>query len=356
MPSSNPSADRNLLLGILALQMDFISRDALIAGMQAWVFRKSTPLGQILLERGALRSDTHTLLEALVEKHLEMHGDVEQSLAAVRSLGALADDLRDIADADLCVSLAHVSAGHEEDIPTTCAPGVGPNEEAGSLATPPATAGTPLLSAWPYRLLDRATAGRNLLYEEIGRGGMGVVLRGHDPDLGRDLAVKVLLPKHHGHAGLEQRFVEEAQIAGQLHHPGVVPIYELGRFTDHRPYFTMKLIKGRTLAELLDERSDPGHELPRYLSIFEQVCQALAYAHSHGVIHRDLKPSNVPALTKQNARPLFPCRWIRRRLIIALLLTLAAAPTGKKGARAPDVAAIGVSCWDDVDERASRNG
>jgi serine/threonine-protein kinase len=293
MSTPDPSADCNLLYGILALQMDFISRDALIAGMQAWVFHKSTPLGQILLEQGALGSDTHALLEALVDRHVQMHGDANRSLAALRPIGALGDDLCHIADPDLGASLALVSAGHEEEIPTTCAPGVGQNEEADSLATPPPTAGTPVSRDLPCRLLDRATAGRNLLYEEIGRGGMGVVLRGRDPDLGRDLAVKVLLPKHHGHAGLEQRFVEEAQIAGQLHHPGVVPIYELGRFTDHRPYFTMKLIKGRTLAELLDERSDPGHELPRYLSIFEQICQALAYAHNHGVIHRDLKPANI---------------------------------------------------------------
>jgi serine/threonine-protein kinase len=293
MSTPTPTADRNLLFGILALQMDFVSRDALVAAMNAWVCHKTTPLGQILLEQGALGSDTHGLLEALVDRHVQMHGAANRSLAALRSIAALGDDLRHLADPELGASLALVSAGHEEEIPTTCAPGVGPNEAADSLATPPPTAGTPFLQDLPCRIVDRVTAGRNLLYEEIGRGGMGVVLRGRDPDLGRDLAVKVLLPKHHGHAGLEQRFVEEAQIAGQLQHPGVVPIYELGRFTDHRPYFTMKLIKGRTLAELLDERADPAHELPRYLSIFEQVCQALAYAHSHGVIHRDLKPANV---------------------------------------------------------------
>jgi serine/threonine-protein kinase len=286
-------SDRNLLYGILALQMDFIGRDALIAAMQAWVFHKSTPLGEILLDQGALGSDTHALLEALVDRHVQMHGDASKSLAAVGSLGALGDDLGHIADPDLGASLALVSARQEEDIPTTCAPEGGQNQEADSLATPPPTAGTPLSSAAPSRLLDKMTAGRNLLYEEIGRGGMGVVLRGRDPDLGRDLAVKVLLPKHQGDAGLERRFVEEAQIAGQLQHPGVVPIYELGRFTDHRPYFTMKLIKGRTLAELLAERPDAGHDLPRYLGIFETVCQALAYAHAKGVIHRDLKPANI---------------------------------------------------------------
>ena len=78
-----------------------------------------------------------------------------------------------------------------------------------------------------------------------------------------------------------------------MQHPGIVPIYELGAFADHRPYFAMKLVKGRTLSSLLDERPDPAHDLPRFLSIFEAVCQTIAYAHARGVIHRDLKPSNI---------------------------------------------------------------
>ena len=128
---------------------------------------------------------------------------------------------------------------------------------------------------------------------EIARGGMGAVLRGRDPDLGRDLALKVLLGQHRERSDLVDRFVEEAQICGQLQHPGVVPVYELGTLADHRPFFTMKLVKGQTLAALLAERSSPTAELPRFLGIFEAVCQTLAYAHARGVIHRDLKPSNV---------------------------------------------------------------
>ena len=85
---------------------------------------------------------------------------------------------------------------------------------------------------------------------------MGAILRGRDVDLGRDLAVKVLLESHQEKPELVRRFVEEAQIGGQLQHPGVVPVYELGAFADRRPFFTMKLVKGRTLAELLEERSD----------------------------------------------------------------------------------------------------
>jgi serine/threonine-protein kinase len=131
------------------------------------------------------------------------------------------------------------------------------------------------------------------LLGEIARGGMGVVLKGRDPDLGRDIAVKVLLETHKQKPDLVRRFVEEAQIGGQLQHPGVVPVYEMGTFGDRRPYFTMKLVKGQTLAELLGDRESPADDMPRFLGIFEQVCQTMAYAHARDVIHRDLKPSNV---------------------------------------------------------------
>ena len=131
------------------------------------------------------------------------------------------------------------------------------------------------------------------LLGEVARGGMGVIIKGRDSDLGRDLAVKVLLEQHRENPDLIRRFVEEAQISGQLQHPGVVPVYELGTLADRRPYFAMKLVKGRTLAALLAERSDPAEDLPRLLGIFEQVCLTMAYAHVRGVIHRDLKPSNI---------------------------------------------------------------
>jgi tetratricopeptide (TPR) repeat protein len=136
------------------------------------------------------------------------------------------------------------------------------------------------------------TGDRYQLQGEIARGGMGAVLRGRDVDLGRDLAVKVLLEKHVDRPEVARRFLEEAQIGGQLQHPGVVPVYDIGRFGD-RPFFTMKLVKGKTLAALLAARADPTEDRPHLLGIALQVCQTLAYAHAKGVIHRDLKPANV---------------------------------------------------------------
>lgn len=134
---------------------------------------------------------------------------------------------------------------------------------------------------------------RYQLHGEIARGGMGAIIRGRDTDLGRDLAIKVLLDSHKDKPDVMQRFVEEAQIGGQLQHPGIVPVYELGQFGDQRPFFTMKLVKGQTLAALLSKRKQATDDVPKLLGIFEQVCQTMAYAHSKGVIHRDLKPANI---------------------------------------------------------------
>ncbi|MHC4416766.1 MAG: protein kinase domain-containing protein [Planctomycetota bacterium] len=128
---------------------------------------------------------------------------------------------------------------------------------------------------------------------EIARGGMGVIIRSHDNDLGRDVAMKVLQSRHADNEAMVRRFIEEAQIAGQLQHPGVLTVYELGLQADRRPYFTMRLIRGRTLAQLLDDRSLAEQDRGRFLGIFERICQTMAYAHARGVIHRDLKPANV---------------------------------------------------------------
>ncbi|WP_406695292.1 protein kinase [Singulisphaera sp. Ch08] len=139
----------------------------------------------------------------------------------------------------------------------------------------------------------QVAAGRYELFGEIGRGGMGLVHKGHDQRLGRDLAFKVLLPEHAGCAELVRRFIEEARVGGQLQHPGIAPVYDRGILADQRPFFTMRLVEGRTMRDLLSDRPGPPADLSRFLAIFQAVCQTMAYAHAHGVIHRDLKPSNI---------------------------------------------------------------
>jgi serine/threonine protein kinase len=133
---------------------------------------------------------------------------------------------------------------------------------------------------------------------EIGRGGMGVVWRAYDLDLRRSLAMKVALESPAGDARQRERtvrFLEEAQLTGQLDHPCIVPVHELGVDSQGRLYFTMRLVRGRELGVIFGcaRRGEDGWNLTRVLGVLLRVCEALSYAHSKGVIHRDLKPSNV---------------------------------------------------------------
>jgi tetratricopeptide (TPR) repeat protein len=130
---------------------------------------------------------------------------------------------------------------------------------------------------------------------EVGRGGMGVVYRATHRVLNRDVAVKVLRPcaDARAEAELAARFRREAQVTGQLQHPGIPPVHELGTTPDGRPYMAMRLIHGDTLSALIARSAGDRGAVGRLVGYFEQVCQAVAFAHSRGVIHRDLKPSNV---------------------------------------------------------------
>jgi tetratricopeptide (TPR) repeat protein len=137
------------------------------------------------------------------------------------------------------------------------------------------------------------SAGRYQMLDEIAHGGMGVIWRATDTTLGREVAVKVLQDKFALDSGTAHRFEAEARITAQLQHPAIPPVHDYGKLPDGRPFLAMKLIKGRTLEELLRQRADPAAEYGRFVAVFEQVCQAVAYAHAHKVIHRDLKPGNV---------------------------------------------------------------
>jgi serine/threonine protein kinase len=128
---------------------------------------------------------------------------------------------------------------------------------------------------------------------EVGRGGMGIVYRARDLALDRDVAVKLLQVGYRADSTIARRFADEARITAQLQHPGIPPVHNLGTLPDGRPFLAMKLIKGSTLDYLLAARPDAYYGRGRFVAAFEQVCQAVGYAHAHEVIHRDLKPSNV---------------------------------------------------------------
>ncbi|MBX3463762.1 MAG: serine/threonine protein kinase [Planctomycetes bacterium] len=136
------------------------------------------------------------------------------------------------------------------------------------------------------------TTGKYVVHGLLGQGGVGAVHKGHDTDLGRDVAIKFLHARYRTDPAVLHRFVEEAQIGGQLQHPGIVPVYELG-MANGRPFFAMKLVKGQTLAEKLARRASPADDRRTFLATFEDICQTMAYAHARGVVHRDLKPANV---------------------------------------------------------------
>src|SRR5438270_11352402 len=134
---------------------------------------------------------------------------------------------------------------------------------------------------------------RYLFLDEIARGGMGVVYRATDRILDRSVAIKLLAERFTPESAAAHRFVDEAKIAGQLQHPAIPAVHDLGKLPDGRPFLAMKLVKGRTFDDLLKDRPDPSHDRGRFVGIFEQICQAIGYAHDHKVIHRDLKPANV---------------------------------------------------------------
>src|SRR2546423_3086223 len=134
---------------------------------------------------------------------------------------------------------------------------------------------------------------------ELARGGMGIILSGVDPTIRRELVIKVLQDDMAGSFEAVARFVEEAQIQGQLEHPSICPVHELGVDGQGRPFFTMKKVKGRSLQQILDDQrrgdaeTNDRHSLRNLLEVLVKVCDAVAFAHARGVVHRDLKPDNI---------------------------------------------------------------
>ncbi len=259
--------DRNLLFGVLALQADLIDSQEFIDACTLWTTRKTVPLADVLVQQGWLLPADKSHVEYLVDRKLQRHGgDAKASLAFVpdqikRSLAALGD-------ADVHRSLA--------DLPRT----------QDSLLTATVVAQGPQ---------------RYTLEQLHATGGLGRIWLARDSELGRNVALKELRPEQASNAVLRRRFLKEAQITGQLEHPGIVPVYELSRWDDDQhPFYTMRFIKGLTLTEATqafhEKRATNETEPLDFLTLlnaFVTVCNTVAYAHSRGVIHRDLKGQNV---------------------------------------------------------------
>lgn len=187
------------------------------------------------------------------------------------------------------------------DLETLCQTGAAPHYQP-AVTTPETEHGSEeedLLPELRHVGLDQGDAHRFTVVGLIGRGGGGSVYEVFDQHLQRRVAVKVLRQRQgrrrHQH---QQRFLHEAQISARLDHPGIVPVYDLDRCTDGRPWFAMRMVQGTALADLLAQDKIKGpsphlDSLDKRLAILLRVCETMAYAHDQGIVHQDIKPGNI---------------------------------------------------------------
>lgn len=314
---SKVDTDRNLLFGILAVQMNFISHDDLTTGLNAWVSEKTVTLDQLLVDRELLLPDTRDLVEAVVRQHLALHeADPERSLRTLLSVTTSWEALSRIVDADVQASLGAVPAHSAADQWATRGPEVLTASVAGTAlhAKVPATEATvdphstvapDASGAAPHEgpTMSASDGARFRKKRSHARGGLGEVFVAQDEELRREVALKEIQDRHADNPASRARFLLEAEITGGLEHPGIVPVYGLGQYPDGRPYYAMRFIRGNSLQTAINhfhQADGPARDpcertlaLRQLLRRFTDVCNAIAYAHSRGVLHRDLKPDNV---------------------------------------------------------------
>src|SRR5205085_4616818 len=205
------------------------------------------------------------------------HGSIEKSLAAIPAGGSTRKSLARLDDPDIEGTLARLNSASTEHDPDRTA----------SYAV-----GTAAGDGQRFRVL-----------RPHAKGGLGAVFVALDSELHREVALKQILDHHADDPVSRQRFLLEAEVTGGLEHPGIVPVYGLGSYGDGRPYYAMRFIRGDSLKEAIDRfhtdetlKKDPGRrslELRKLLRRFLDVCNAIDYAHSRGVLHRDIKPGNI---------------------------------------------------------------
>ena len=273
--------DRELLFGVLAVQLKLVSPQQLMESAAAWATRQDKPLSEVLVVHGLLSLEKKKLIEELLELQVKEHaGNIQSTLQ---------------------------SFGGDRAVYESFAGSILVEKDAIKLSYQ----GSPDLGQKPVsEALDDDTRltieqpGRYSIKGEHDRGGIGRIMIAFDETVGREIAVKELLPQTGGSGkpALDSpmrktgaalaRFLREARITGQLEHPGIVPVYEIGKKSDGSIYYTMKLIRGSNFSAKLKEYKNLQERL-RLLPNFLSLCQAVAYAHSRGVIHRDIKPANV---------------------------------------------------------------
>ena len=299
------TAEKDLLFGLLALQNGLVNQSQLCAGFRSWTLDRARSLADHFVARGDLDPDDRAAVAALIERQLKKHdGNVEQTLAAVPASRATHEMLTQLGDAQIDATLDHLGLQATQ-------------VDANGYTS--FTVSTPTSNGQRFKIL-----------RPHARGGLGAVFVALDAELNREVALKQILESHADDPTSRQRFLLEAEVTGGLEHPGIVPVYGLGTNSDGRPYYAMRFIKGDSLKEAIDQFHqrannqspsppvDPpvgegrgggqaGHggrtaraiapsrdlELRRLLRRFIDVCNAVEYAHSRGVLHRDIKPANI---------------------------------------------------------------
>jgi PAS domain S-box-containing protein len=258
-------ADRNMLFGALALQTGLIDGRQFNDACKPASGKVEEPVEDILLRRGWISQADTPHLDYLVRRVLQKHqGDPKATLVALPS--ALRESLSALRDLDFECTVAGLPSG--QLIAPTDLPG-----------------------------LD-SRYGELKFHAE---GGIGRVWRARDRHLDREVALKELHPEQAENANVAARFLREARLTGQLEHPGIVPVYELASRGDgNQPFYTMRLVRGRTLTRAIDTyyaKRALGEAQPLdfvgLLAAFVAICNTIAYSHSRGVVHRDLKGDNV---------------------------------------------------------------
>ncbi len=276
------AADRDLLFGLLALQNGLIQPAQLVAAFRGWTGDRSRPLPDHLVALGHLAPAQRLVVEAMAELLVQADdGDGTKSLAAFPADESTRAGLTELADPDIGATLGYVASdyGSTETV-------------ADADRTASHAVGTVTDDGLRFRLLRPYAC-----------GGLGAVFVALDQELHREVALKQILDKHADDPTSRARFLLEAEITGGLEHPGIVPVYGLGAYADGRPYYAMRFIRGDSLKDAVDRfladaalKADPGRrslELRQLLRRFTDVCYAIEYAHSRGVLHRDIKPANV---------------------------------------------------------------
>jgi serine/threonine protein kinase len=282
MAPVDPERDR--LFGLLALQVGLIDQGQLVAALKDRTRDKMRPLADHLIERSDIDAGQRGVIEAVVGLHLKKHGgSIERSLAAIPTVQWPQEELtlKDDRDFELTVDRVGTDSGRTEVFP-------GPDDK----STVSFSVGSTTSDGQRFHVL-----------RPHAQGGLGVVFVALDNELGREVALKQILDSHADNPVSRQRFLLEAQVTGGLEHPGIVPVYGLGTYADGRPYYAMRFIRGDSLKEAIarfhgDQTLKSNHgrrslELRKLLRRFLDVCNAVEYAHSRGVLHRDIKPANI---------------------------------------------------------------